>query len=139
MSGHQSSGRASNATVRATDARTGWQSPGPGRQWGSDDMQPITVDAHVRAAAAERPGAGALADAPNRTSFFSGEPKRLTWAEVDATVSAVAAELRSLGAGPDGPVAIQLPNVTELVLTILACFRSGLPRCRSQSSTAVMS
>lgn len=88
-------------------------------------MEPMTIDGQVSANAAARPDALALADAPNRSTFFSGDPKRLTWSEVDAIVTATASGLRDLGAGPDGPVAIQLPNATELVLTILACFRLG--------------
>ncbi len=86
-------------------------------------MEPTTIDDHVRTAAAERPDALALADAPNRASFFAGDPKRLTWSELDAAIDAAAIELQGLGAGPDGPVAIQLPNAAELVLTLLACFR----------------
>ncbi|MCP4225197.1 MAG: acyl--CoA ligase, partial [Actinomycetia bacterium] len=35
------------------------------------------------------------------------------------------ASLEDLGAGPDAPVAIQLPNAVELVVTILACARLG--------------
>lgn len=88
-------------------------------------MQPITIDDHVSANARHRPDDLALADAPNRASFFSGDPNRLTWSELDTAVSAVATRLRDLGAGPEGPVAIQLPNAVELVVTILACFRSG--------------
>lgn len=88
-------------------------------------MEPTRIDDHVRASAAKRPDAVALVDAPNRAAFFSGDPKRLTWSELDAAVETAASELRDLGAGPDGPVAIQLPNAAELVLTLLACFRLG--------------
>ena len=88
-------------------------------------MERITIDDHVAAAAAQRPDDLALADAPNRASFFSADPNRLTWSELDAAVSSVAERLRGLGAGPDAPVAIQLPNVVELVLVILGCFRTG--------------
>lgn len=88
-------------------------------------MEPSTIDSYLRSAVAERPNELALADAPNRSTFFNGEPTRLTWAEVDAAVNSIAGELDSLGAGPQAPVAIQLPNVVELVLTILACCRLG--------------
>lgn len=85
-----------------------------------------TIDEAVRQAAAARPTALALADAPNRADFFSGEPIRLTWAELDQAVDGLARSLQSLGAGPSAPVAVQLPNLTELVVTILACARVGV-------------
>ena len=82
-----------------------------------------TIDGAVRAAAAARPDALALGDAPNRNQFFAGEPNRLTWSEVDAMVDAVAADLQKRGIGIGGRVAIQLPNCVELALVILACAR----------------
>lgn len=88
-------------------------------------MPPATIDDHVRAAVADRGDQLALADAPNRASFFPGDPRRLTWSELDAVVNCTAAQLRDLGAGPDGPVAVQLPNATELVVTLLAGWRLG--------------
>lgn len=88
-------------------------------------MTDLSIDQRVRKAASDRPHHLALADAPNRNSFFAGGPQRLSWAEVDNAVEHLAASLRSIGAGPGVPVAIQLPNVVELVLTILACGRVG--------------
>ncbi|MEP2371305.1 MAG: class I adenylate-forming enzyme family protein [Ilumatobacter sp.] len=88
-------------------------------------MDPTTIDDLLRAAVEHDPDALALADAPNRSTYFSGGPTRLSWAELDASVDALAADLTGLGAGPGAPVAIQLPNVTELVITLLACWRSG--------------
>jgi len=84
-----------------------------------------TLDEAIRGSAIRRAGAPALADAPNRRSFFSGEPLRLTWSGLDRAVDSLAADLRRIGAGPEAPVAVQLPNVVELVLTILACGRIG--------------
>jgi acyl-CoA synthetase (AMP-forming)/AMP-acid ligase II len=88
-------------------------------------MHPTTIDQAVREAAQERPDELALVDAPNRGTFFDGAPHRLTWAEVDRAVDSLATQLASLGAGPEVAVAVQLPNVAELVLTILACGRTG--------------
>ena len=49
-----------------------------------------TIDELVRNAATTRPDHPALIDAPNRSSFFGGEPRRLTWTEVDNAVNALA-------------------------------------------------
>ncbi len=86
---------------------------------------PTTIDGLVRSAAAARPAELALADAPNRASFFSGEPQRLTWSEVDQSINGVTAQLANLGVAKGTAVAIQLPNVAELVIGILACARLG--------------
>jgi acyl-CoA synthetase (AMP-forming)/AMP-acid ligase II len=88
-------------------------------------MKPETIDEAVRRAAEARPDALALADAPNRDAFFGGTPLRLTWRELDQAVDNLATTLEGVGAGKDVAVAVQLPNVVELVLTILACGRIG--------------
>lgn len=87
--------------------------------------QPDTLDGLVRQAVANRPDELALADAPNRADFFAGDPQRLTWAQVDASVNHVAGHLTAAGVTAQSPVAIQLPNVSELVVSILACVRIG--------------
>lgn len=84
-----------------------------------------TIDAWVVHSAGLRPDALALADAPNRADFFGGEPQRLTWADVDAAIDSAASMLLDAGAGPGSAVGIQLPNVVELPVTLLACFRIG--------------
>ncbi|MCP5031787.1 MAG: acyl--CoA ligase [Actinomycetia bacterium] len=91
----------------------------------NNSLTPTTIDQAVRIAAATNPDILALADAPNRETFFAGSPQRLTWAEVDRAVGSLASSLEKLGAGPNAPVAIQLPNMVELVVTILACARLG--------------
>jgi len=87
--------------------------------------EPQTIDDLVRRAAAAGGTEPALADAPNREEILGGAPRRLTWSEVDAEIGAMAAALVARGAGPGSPVAIQLPNVVELPLLLLACFRLG--------------
>ena len=84
-----------------------------------------TIDAALRASAQRRPDALALADAPNRASVLAGEPQRLSWSEVDAAVDALAEDLARLGVGRGDSVAIQLPNVVELPISILAAIRMG--------------
>ena len=86
----------------------------------------MTLDDLFRRAAARRPDAIALADAPNRESFTDGPPLRLTYAEADRMVSAIAGRLRRMGLPTDAIVGIQLPNTVENILTILGVLRAGL-------------
>lgn len=84
-----------------------------------------TVDALFRKAAAERPDSEALADAPNRPDLVGTAPQRLTYAQVDARVDAMAHALAGLGVRRGDVVATQLPNLVEGVLAFLACARMG--------------
>jgi len=92
-------------------------SPGYGR---------ITLDDLFRRAATRRPGAVALADPPNRHVFSDGRPLRLSYAEADRMVAAIAGRLRRLGLPTDAVVGIQMPNIVEQVLTLLGVLRAGL-------------
>ena len=91
--------------------------PGQGR---------VTLDELFRRAAARRPGAIALVDGPNRQRFTDGVPLRLSYAEADRMISAIAGRLRRMGLPTDAIVGIQMPNVVENVLTILGVLRAGL-------------
>jgi hypothetical protein len=86
----------------------------------------ITLDGLFRRVAARRPGAIALADAPNRDAFTDRAPLRLTYAEADRAISAIAGRLRRMGLTTDAVVGIQMPNVAENILTILGVLRAGL-------------
>ncbi len=86
---------------------------------------PTTIDELVRRAVDGRPDEEALADAPNRATLDGGVPQRLTWTEVDARIHGAVAELKAAGVGPGDTVGIQLANVVELPITLLACFRMG--------------
>src|SRR6185369_9226923 len=59
-------------------------------------------------------------------SFTDGAPRRLTYAEADRAISAIASQLRQLRLQTDSIVAIQLPNIVESVLTILGVLRAGM-------------
>ena len=83
----------------------------------------LTIDELLRANAKDHPATTALIDAPNRASWFSGQPRRLSWQEIDAEVGALASQFLELGLGSESNVGIQLPNINELVLTLLACTR----------------
>lgn len=84
-----------------------------------------TVDALFRKAVAARPGSEALVDAPNRPALVGTAPQRLTYAQVDARVDAMAHALAGLGVRRGDVVATQLPNLVEGVLAFLACARMG--------------
>jgi hypothetical protein len=86
----------------------------------------ITLDELFRRAAARRPGAIALADAPNREALTGSAPLRLSYGEADRMISAIAGRLRRMGLPTDAIVGIQMPNVVEHVLTVLGVLRAGL-------------
>ena len=52
--------------------------------------------------------------------------RRLTYAQADRAISALAARLRDFGLPTDAVVAIQLPNTVESVIALLAVMRAGL-------------
>jgi len=86
----------------------------------------ITIDEVLRRVAERRPDALALADAANRESFTDGEPRRLTYAEADRMVAAIAGRLRRMGLPTDAIVGIQLPNIVENILAMLGILRAGM-------------
>ena len=75
-----------------------------------------TLDDLFRRAAAARPDALALVDPPDRLSFTDGPVRRLTYAQADRAILALAARLRGFGLPTDSVVAIQLPNTPELIV-----------------------
>lgn len=86
----------------------------------------VTLEALFRANAAARPGAAAVVDPPNRASFTDGAPLQLTYAELDARVERLAQTLCSFGMPSGSVVAVQLPNVAEAAVALLAILRAGL-------------
>ena len=86
----------------------------------------VTIDEVFRRIASKHPDKLALVDAPNRRSFTDGAPRRLTYAEADRMVSAIAGRLRRMGMTTDDIVGIQLPNIAENILTILGVLRAGM-------------
>jgi AMP-binding enzyme len=86
----------------------------------------ITLDDLFRAALAQRPDHVAVVDPPHREAFTAGAPRRLTYAEADRAIAAVAARLRRDGLARDEVVALQLPNTVEAVLALLGVLRAGL-------------
>ncbi|WP_433086504.1 class I adenylate-forming enzyme family protein [Dactylosporangium sp. CA-052675] len=92
------------------------------RGWWSQD----TMDALLRAQVARQPDRLAVVDPANKAALVGSEPRRLTWAELDAQTDRLAAVLLSLGARPGDVLAVQLPNTVELVVAYLAAWRIGL-------------
>lgn len=86
----------------------------------------VTIDDIFRHIAQRRPDAPALIDPPNRSTFTDGAPRRLTYAEADRVVAAIAGRLRRIGLPTDSVVGIQLPNIAENILTILGVMRAGM-------------
>jgi non-ribosomal peptide synthetase component E (peptide arylation enzyme) len=84
------------------------------------------IDEMVRRHAERRPEAVALIDPADKTRFCDGEPRRMTWADVEAAVAAVASRLRDLGLSTDNTVVLQGPNISELLIAILGCQRAHL-------------
>lgn len=88
--------------------------------WGTD-----TIDDLLQRAAAAHPGRLALADAPNRSTIADGPALRLDYAALDARIDAVAAALLEVNVERDDVVLIQMPNIVENVVLLLACARIG--------------
>jgi len=86
----------------------------------------LTLDGVFHRQALRRPNAVALIDPANRAAFTDGSPYRLTYAEADRVVTAVAARLRDVGLSTDTVVGIQLPNIVENFLATLAVLRAGM-------------
>lgn len=90
------------------------------------DPQQMTLDGLLRRNAQSRPDAVALCDPPNRPDFTEGAPRRLTYAQADHIVSAIAGRLRRLGLPAGATVGLQLPNTVESVLAFLGVLRAGM-------------
>jgi hypothetical protein len=85
-----------------------------------------TLDDLLHRAVQRHPDAIALVDPPNRESFTDGEPRRLTYAQADRMVSAIAGRLRRMGLSTDSVVALQTANTVDSVLALLGVLRAGL-------------
>jgi hypothetical protein len=86
----------------------------------------VTFDDLFRRVLERRPHALALADPPDREYFTDHAPRRLTYAQADRAIAAIANTLRGFALPADSIVAIQLPNIVENVLVLLGVLRAGL-------------
>jgi hypothetical protein len=85
-----------------------------------------TLDGLFRRILARQPNALALIDPINKPRITGQRPKRLTYAQADQAISALAAHFIDTGLPANSVIAIQLPNTVEFMLTVLAAHRAGL-------------
>lgn len=85
----------------------------------------VTLDALFRANVSARPNSIALVDPPNRASFTDGTPLRLSYTQAEERVERLARKLRGFGMPPGSVVAVQLPNIAEAAISLLAILRAG--------------
>ena len=85
-----------------------------------------TLDTLFKRNLARQPDALALVDPPNKQRITGQPPKRLTFAQADRMISALAAHFIESGLPSNSVIAVQLPNTIEFALTVLAAFRAGL-------------
>ena len=90
--------------------------------WWSDET---VTDLFGRAAAVD-PSRTAVIDPVNRAALGLGEPRRLTYAELESAVTAMAAQFARLGLRNGDVVLAQLPNTWECVGLYLAAARLGI-------------
>lgn len=79
--------------------------------------------------AEEQPRALALVDPQNRREVAAGDPVQLTQAEAADAVRRLGLVFAELGLEPGDLIAIQLPQIVEAPLAMLAAARAGLVAC----------
>lgn len=90
-----------------TLTREGW--------WGQQTLHGLLAERH-----ADLPDMLAVADQPNRQAAIGGEPLRLNFRQLHIAAQNLAADLLEKGVGSGDVVLVQLPNITELVVTYFA-------------------
>jgi AMP-binding enzyme len=93
---------------------------------GAHGLDRVTISELFHYAARRRTDELALIDPANRSEFTDGKPRRLSYAEADRVVAAIAARLRGMGLPTDAVVGIQLPNIVENILATLGVLRAGM-------------
>ncbi len=85
-----------------------------------------TIDDLFRRAGVRHSHALALIDPPNSASVNDASPQRLTFAQADNAISALAGKLHGLGLPTDAVVAVQLANTVDSVIALLGILRARL-------------
>ncbi len=86
----------------------------------------VTLDGLVRKNAHSRPDALALADAPDRSDWTGGTPRRLTYAELNAEMEATASLFSVIGLDVGSVVGLQAANTVDTIVAFLGALRAGL-------------
>ena len=84
-----------------------------------------TIDGLFRARVSERGDALAIVDPANRRDLVGSEPRRLSWRELGAEVTHLAARLLDNGVRRGDVIGVQLPNTIELIQVYLAAWTIG--------------
>ncbi|NWL38381.1 AMP-binding protein, partial [Bradyrhizobium elkanii] len=97
------------------------------------DVEPVnqsitspTLDTLFKRTLARQPEALALVDPLNKQRITGQTRKRLTYAQADRAISAIAAHFVQSGLPANTVIAVQLPGTVEFALTVLAAHRVGL-------------
>ena len=85
-----------------------------------------SLDAILKAQAVRKPDGLALIDPPDIAAATGDAPRRLTYAQAEGAVSAIAARLREIGLSPGTVVGLQMPNNAAGVVALLAIMRAGM-------------
>jgi hypothetical protein len=96
------------------------------REEQATDGNRLTLDDLFRRAGVRHADALALVDPPNAAQITGRPPRRLTYAEADRAISALAARLRSFGLQTDTVVALQLANTVDSVIALFGVLRAGM-------------
>jgi AMP-binding enzyme len=93
---------------------------------GQPGQRGLAIDELFRRIALRQPDKLALVDPTNRSAFTEGEPRRLSYAQAERMVTAIAGRLRRMSIPIDSIIGIQLPDIVEHILTILGVLRAGM-------------
>src|SRR5258705_640188 len=85
-----------------------------------------TLDVLFQRILTRQPDAVALIDPLDKQRVTGQAPKRLTFAEADRAISALAAHFIEAGLPANSVIAVQLPTTVEFALTMLAAHLAGL-------------
>src|SRR5205085_4413678 len=85
-----------------------------------------TLDVLFQRCLSRQPDALALLDPFNKPRITGQPNRRLTFAQADRAISALAAHFIESGLPANSVIALQLPNTVEFALTALAAHRAGL-------------
>lgn len=84
-------------------------------RWDTDTLHSLLAR-HART----QPATLAVKDQPNRDQLTGDAPLSLSWSELERASNQLALQLQAVGLGEDDRIIIQLPNITELLVTYYA-------------------